>query len=150
MYKRGLLWQGMVMDIENSQRQFTRLISGIGTLSYRQRLQNLNNLTTLLERRMRGDLIETFKIVNGLVNYGHNMFHQNTAYGTRNLRVTSHFSTKAAHDSLSNRVIRYWNHLPSYVKYAPSVNTFKASLDHFKFNNSNSPYGFWQIIRRNF
>ena len=36
-------------------------------------------LTTLLERRMRGDLIETFKIINGFVNYGHKMFGTNTA-----------------------------------------------------------------------
>ena len=31
-------------------------------------------LTTLRERRLRGDLIETFKIVNGLVEYGYGMF----------------------------------------------------------------------------
>ena len=31
-------------------------------------------LTTLGERRLRGDLIETFKIVNGLVEYGNGMF----------------------------------------------------------------------------
>ena len=37
-------------------------------LSYRQNLQRLR-LRTLLERRMRGDLIETFKINNGFVNY---------------------------------------------------------------------------------
>ena len=34
-------------------------------------------ITTLLERRMRSDLIETFKIINGFVNYGHNMFGTN-------------------------------------------------------------------------
>ena len=44
------------MDIESCQRQFTRIISGQGTLTYRQRLSNLG-LTTLLERRIRGDLI---------------------------------------------------------------------------------------------
>ena len=41
--------------------------------------------TTLLERRMRGDLIETFKIINGFVNYGHNMFRYKV-YQTRNLQ----------------------------------------------------------------
>ena len=58
---------GIMMEIEDCQR-----IEGMGLLSYRQRLQRLR-LTTLLERRMRGDLIETFKIINGFVNYGHNM-----------------------------------------------------------------------------
>ena len=32
------------------------------------------NLTTLAERRLRGDLIETFRVVNGHVDYGHNVF----------------------------------------------------------------------------
>jgi len=31
-------------------------------------------LTTLLEHRMRGDLIETFKILNNYVNFGQNWF----------------------------------------------------------------------------
>ena len=35
-------------------------------------------LTTLGERRLRGDLIETFKIVNGLVEYGNGMFRLST------------------------------------------------------------------------
>ena len=38
----------------------------MGLLSDRLLLQRLR-LTTLLERRMRGDLIETFKIINGFV-----------------------------------------------------------------------------------
>ena len=55
------------------QRKFTRLINDIGTLPYSERLRELR-LTTLAERRLRGDLIETFKIVNGLVDYGENIF----------------------------------------------------------------------------
>ena len=39
---------------------------------------------------MRGDLIETFKIINVSVDHGHDMFGTNTAYRTRNLNVTSH------------------------------------------------------------
>ena len=77
------------MDIEDCQRQFTRIIEGISLLPYRQRLQRLR-ITTLLERRMRGDVIETFKIVNGYVNYGHNMFMRDSTYQTRNLKVISH------------------------------------------------------------
>ena len=50
--------------LEGVQRRFTRLIDEIGTLSYSQRLDILN-LTTLAERRNRGDLIEAYKAVNG-------------------------------------------------------------------------------------
>ena len=62
----------IIMAIEDCQRQFTRIFEGMGLLPYHQRLQHLR-LTTLLEHRMRGDLIETFKIINGFVNYGHNV-----------------------------------------------------------------------------
>ena len=55
---------GVIMAIENLQRKFTRLMDNIGLLPYCVRLDKLG-LTTLIERRARGDLIETFKITNG-------------------------------------------------------------------------------------
>ena len=50
---------GLILSIEKVQRKFTRLINDIGTLPYGARLQSLN-LTTLAERRIRGDLIKVF------------------------------------------------------------------------------------------
>lgn len=74
------------MEIEDCQRQFTGIIEGMGDLlPYRQRIQRLS--LTFLERKMSGDLFETFKIMNGLVNYGQNMFRKNSAYQTSNLPV---------------------------------------------------------------
>ena len=51
-------------------------------LSYKQRLQKLN-MTTLLERRIRGELIETLKILKGFSNYGSKFF--NISDRTQNL-----------------------------------------------------------------
>ena len=48
---------GIILELEKVQRKFTRLINDIGTLTYGERLKSLT-LTTLAERRMRGDLIE--------------------------------------------------------------------------------------------
>ncbi len=45
----------------------------VTTLPYSERLLALN-LTTLAERRIRGDLIETFKMINGIVDYGKGVF----------------------------------------------------------------------------
>ena len=45
------------------QRRFTRLIDEIGTLPYSQR-SDILNLTTLADRRNRGNLIEVYKAVN--------------------------------------------------------------------------------------
>ena len=47
---------GIIMGIEDCQRQFTRITEVKGLLPYRQRLQRLR-LTTLLQRRMCGVLI---------------------------------------------------------------------------------------------
>jgi ribonucleases P/MRP protein subunit RPP40 len=44
-------------------------------LSYKQRLDRLN-LTTLEERRSRGDLIETFKLLKGKENIEYKQFFQ--------------------------------------------------------------------------
>ena len=65
----------LILEMEDVQRSFTRLIEGIGLWTYKERLDKLK-LTTLLERRMRGDLIETFKVVSGIADYGTNLFKQ--------------------------------------------------------------------------
>ena len=49
--------------LEAVQRRAIRLISGL-TGTYEEKLQKLN-LTTLIDRRIRGDAIETFKILKG-------------------------------------------------------------------------------------
>ena len=63
----------IILELESIQRRFTRLANNVGLLPYSKRLE-LMNLTTLGERRVRGDLIETYKIVTGKVNYGKNIF----------------------------------------------------------------------------
>ena len=52
----------LILELEAVQRSFTRMIDGLGLMTYRERLNKLN-LTTLLERRVRGDLIEMFKML---------------------------------------------------------------------------------------
>ena len=51
--------------IENVQRRSTKLIPGFKTLSYEERLQKLK-LPTLKYRRLRGDMIEVYKILHGV------------------------------------------------------------------------------------
>jgi len=51
--------------IEKVQRRFTKTINNMEAKTYEERLQCLK-LRTLEERRNRQDLIEVFKICNGL------------------------------------------------------------------------------------
>ena len=53
--------------LEKIQRRATKLIPGLRDLTYEERL-NECGLTTLETRRLRGDQIEVFKILNGYEN----------------------------------------------------------------------------------
>ena len=59
--------------IEGVQRRATKLISDLKDKSYENRLRILN-LTTLETRRLRGDLIEVFKIFKGFDNLDPTVF----------------------------------------------------------------------------
>ena len=133
---------GLILDIESTQRTFTRVIDGMNNLTYKQRLEKLN-MTTLLERRMRGDLIETFKILNGFSNYGQTLFSKSSRTGNLIYRSSKNKTT----DFFSERVIKYWNKLPELVKNKDSVNGFKNALDKFRKNGIvNQLSGqFWEL-----
>ena len=54
--------QRQIHSIENVQKRATKLLPGYDNLSYEERLKKLR-LPTLTNRRLRGDLIETYKIL---------------------------------------------------------------------------------------
>ena len=113
-----------IIELEDVQRSFTRLVEGILLLPYKDSLKELQ-LTTLLERRMRGDIIETFKIISGKVDYGKEIF--------RLSRSKANILKDGRGDHfLSNRVANYWNKIPGYIKEANTVSTFKLQLQKFK------------------
>ena len=53
-----------ITALENFQRRATKLIPGYKELDYKERLKRLN-LPTLSYRRLRGDMIEIYKILTG-------------------------------------------------------------------------------------
>ena len=125
----------LILELEGVQRRFTRLIDGMGQLPYSERLGALN-LTTLAERRIRGDLIETFKACKEFSSLGH-IFND----GRSRMNLKSNFSSnfnvsskvnKLKRNFLTERVIKYWNKLPLEVKDSESVNSFKSRLQYFK------------------
>ena len=131
----------LILAIEAVQRKYTRLIDNIGLLPYKMRLHQLG-LTTLLERRARGDLIETFKIVNGISDYGQKLF-KFTRSGEKLLSRPGD-EHRIKHSFFARRVINYWNKLPSDVKFSKSVDSFKNNLLRFKHDNLQNG-NYWEL-----
>ena len=128
-----------IMEIEKVQRDFTRRINGIGLLPYSERLIKCQ-ITTLVERRARGDLIECFKIWKGLVNYGSDLI--NVSRSGYNLLLMAKKGSKL-HSMFPGRIVNYWNHIPDEVKDFPSVESFKVRLDYYASRQSTGH--FWEL-----
>jgi len=59
--------------LERVQKRATKMINGFSEIKYETRLENLG-LTTQETRRLRGDLIEVFKILKGYDDIGEDIF----------------------------------------------------------------------------
>ena len=120
--------------IEKVQRHFTKLIHGMKHLSYEERLVRLQ-LPSLVYRRLRGDYIETFKILTGIYDplTTKTLLTTDINNRTRNNSfklVKPRVNYKPYQEFFTNRIISGWNRLPSYVVKANSLNSFKNRLDH--------------------
>ena len=64
--KNGLLIRGntFVCLIERVQRRATTLVPQLNKLNYDEKLKILD-ITSLVDRRIRGDMIETYNIITG-------------------------------------------------------------------------------------
>ena len=123
--------------LEAVQKRAVRMVTGLKSRLYEERLQEVN-LTTLRKRRQRGDMIAVWKILNGQEDVKSKtwftMAHDNAARLTRhtdsalnlvkpraNLEIRSNF--------FSVRSIDSWNSLPDTVRSATTVNNFKTQYD---------------------
>jgi len=129
----------MKKDIEASekvQKRATKILPQLKHMNYSDRLKACK-LPSLHYRRIRGDMIETYKIMTGKydieiapslvgvcssVTRGHSLRSQKIG---QNMIYVSFFA---------NRIVNIWNSLPSYVVSAETVNCFKTRLDRFWLN----------------
>ena len=123
----------LILRIESVQRRFPRMIEEVGLLPYSERLRILQ-LTTLAERRSRGDLIEVYKANKGLsqlagvLNFSRSGSNLICKPGkSKSAKITS-----IRRNFINERAMLSWNKLPSDVKNSESLDIFKSNLESFK------------------
>ena len=122
-------------EIEKIQRNYTKNIIGMKDLEYGERLRTLK-LHSLEFRRIRGDMIQVYKILNNLYDplTTNSLLtldkNSNTRGHNFKLKKGSFNTTKYKY-FFTNRVINLWNKLSDEVVNAPSLNVFKNNFDRF-------------------
>jgi hypothetical protein len=132
--------------LEKVQMKATKLVSGLKTLTYTDQLTKLN-MSTIAQRRTRGDLIQLHKILSGknIIAWNRPLNKaerraslgpcQNTRQVVRLIQEKSNLTQRTS--SFRNRIVSSWNSLPAAVQSASSTNAFKNALDkHFKQHNT--------------
>ena len=120
--------------VENVQRRSTKQVPGLSQLSYEERLRKLK-LPTLTYRRLRGDMIEVFKIMSGKYDPEvSDLFAKSTTQATRGHGYKL-FKKRPKLDvrkfSFCYRVVDIWNRLPDSVVTANTVHSFERRFDKY-------------------
>ena len=118
--------------LDKIQRRATKLIPGLRDLTYEERLKEWG-LTTLETRRLRGDQIEVFNILNGYKNIESNVFFleikESIITRGHNFKLVKKQSRLDVRKySFSQRTINVWNNLSTDCVHASSVNMFKNKI----------------------
>lgn len=122
--------------LERVQKRATKMINGFGSLSYEERLKQLD-MFSLRYRRLRGDLIEVFKFVQDPEErYLSDLFTFNrndTVRGHQYKIILNHSRTRLRQSFFCRRVVKHWNQLPNEIVSSSSLGIFKTKLDnHFR------------------
>jgi len=124
------------MKIERVQKFATSLLRSIGCLPYGERLKRLR-LISIEDRRKRGDLIETFKIIHHKYDIRHeSLFNIRDGEEVRNkpkLKTKKINKTRERQHFFTQRAVAAWNELPQTVKAIEPeknhINNYKNKLD---------------------
>ena len=124
----------------------TKLLKCLRDKGYEERLKALN-LTSLSERRVRGDLIQLYKIIHGYdsVSFKNGIPYSNFGYSSRrNVFALNRELVKNSNPRFTfffNRIGNIWNKLPNEIVTARNINSFKAKLDEWLKSNCHSLSG---------
>ena len=120
-----------IEKLESVQARATKLIPSIRHLGYQKRLEHLN-LYSLEKRRLRGQLIETFKILNGIdkIDYRNLFTLSGNQTRTNGWKLElKRFNTSHCGNFFTYKIPSLWNRLPVDVVNSSTINQFKQGLD---------------------
>ncbi|PLS49478.1 hypothetical protein CYV29_15670, partial [Carnobacterium maltaromaticum] len=127
-------YQKDVDALERVQRRFTRMLPGMEGASYEERLSRLG-LFSLERRRLRGDLIEVYKIMRGI-----DRVDSKRLFPRVGVSITRGHEFKVKGEKFrgdmrgkffTQRVVGAWNALPAEVVDAGTIASFKMYLDRY-------------------
>ena len=119
-------YQGDILMMEKVQNKMTRLLRRGRILTPDER-NSVMNLTTHQERRLRGDLINTYKRIDLDTLFS---VKPSGSRSKNSKTIKSQYSrTDIKRHALSRRIVKAWNELPDYVVTSKTVNEFKSKLD---------------------
>jgi len=117
--------------LEGVQRRATKLVRELRDREYEDRLKEFG-LTTLTDRRRRGDLIEVHKILTDEDYCNSHLFeisHNTHTRGHRKKLLKPHHRLNARRHFFADRVVDPWNALDDTVVAASDTNSFKRCYD---------------------
>ena len=141
-------WQeGDKNVLEKVQQRMIRMLCDAQGATYEEKLRSVN-LTTLTERRERGDAIEAFKTLNGINKVDKDRWfdieEEDTRATRRNTEVTEEgerrrvnvLKEEAARLEVRRncyvvRAAKTWNKIPEKVREQKSSNAFKNAFDNW-------------------
>ena len=119
--------QKNIDKLEKVQRRVTKIPSNLRKQQYCERIVSMK-LTNHETRRQRGELIQQFKLVNGLDRVNWHVEPQIIAKSGR-LRRELVKNCLPRFNFYTNRIVNPWNNLAEDTKQSTKVETFKAKLD---------------------
>jgi hypothetical protein len=126
--------KGLIDNLERVQRRATKMVKHCHKMSYSERLKYLK-LPTLAYRRIRGDMVEVYKILTN--KYDSNVILDlNLSEYTATRGNTLKLATVRPHLDIrkyffSVRIVSVWNSLPDSVITSTSIDSFKNALDKY-------------------
>ena len=131
-------YQKDIAKLERVQRRLTKMIPSLRNKPYEERLKELD-LFPLQHRRLRGDLIQVFKIIRGIDNMDCTKYfsvdNSNYTRGNGCKIIGKSFSSNESKHFFFNRIVNLWNGLPRDVIECSTVDTFKRHLDKYFASN---------------